>query len=106
VSAFRAGETIRAAEGFARVRLALAPDTGAQAETLAALAMIDARAGERQRAIARADEAIDAAEALGAPDVFVRTIRSAAEARLILGDRQSAMEILERALAAVDFRAT
>jgi tetratricopeptide (TPR) repeat protein len=101
VSAFRAGETLRAAEGFARVRQALAQDAAAQAETLAALAMIDARAGERERAIARADEAICAAEAVGAPDVFVRTLRSAAEAFLILGDRRNATEILERALAAI-----
>jgi tetratricopeptide (TPR) repeat protein len=100
VSAFRAGETGRAAEGFARIGSSLAQDQAAQAEMLAALAMIDARAGERERAMARADEAVRAAEALGAPDVFVRTTRSAAEAYLILGDRQSAKEILERSLAA------
>jgi tetratricopeptide (TPR) repeat protein len=101
VTAFRAGETRRASEGFANVRKALAENAGAQAETLAALAMIDAQAGEWEPAIARAGEAMRAAEALGEPDVLVRTLRSAAEAHLILGDRRSAAGILGRALAAI-----
>jgi hypothetical protein len=101
VTAFRAGETRRAAEGFARVRKALAENAGAQAETLAALAMIDAYAGERERAVARADEAMRAAEALGEPEVVVRTLRSAAETHLILADRRRAAEILARALATI-----
>jgi hypothetical protein len=53
----------------ARQLQALAENAGAQAETLAALAMIDACSGERERAVARADEAMRAAEALGEPDV-------------------------------------
>ena len=101
VTAYRAGETTRAAEGFARVRKALQQDAAAQAETLGALAMIDARAGDRERAVTRAGQAVRAAEELGAPDVFIRTARTAAEAYLILGDRDRATEILERALAAI-----
>jgi hypothetical protein len=38
---------------------------------------------------------------LGEPDVVVRTLRSAAETHLILGDRRRAAEILARALAAI-----
>ncbi|MBZ5657771.1 MAG: tetratricopeptide repeat protein [Acidobacteriia bacterium] len=101
VTAYRAGETTRAAEGFARVRKALQQDAAAQAETLGALAMIDARAGDRERAVTRAGQAVRAAEELGAPHVFIRTARTAAEAYLILGDRDRATEILERALAAI-----
>src|SRR5262249_30872476 len=101
VTAYRVGQTQRAAEGFARVRQALEQDAAAQAETLAALAMIDARAGKRERAVARADEAVRAAERLGEPGVFVRTARSAAEAHLALGDSKGAGEILTRARSAI-----
>jgi tetratricopeptide (TPR) repeat protein len=101
VTAYRVGQTQRAAQGFFRVRQALEQDAAAQAETLAALAMIDARAGERERAVARADEALRAAEGLGEPAVFVRTARSAAEAHLALGDSKSAEEILTRARNAI-----
>jgi hypothetical protein len=88
-------------EGFARVRKALEEDPAAQAETLAALAMIDACAGHREEAVERARHAIDAAEQLGQPEVFIRTARSAAEVYLLLADRTSAAKILESALAAI-----
>jgi hypothetical protein len=101
VTAYRAGETSRAAEGFARIRESLQQEAAAQVETLGALAMIDACAGERERAGTRAGEAVRAAQELGVPDVFTRTARSAAEAYLILGERNRAAEILERALEAI-----
>jgi len=101
VTAFRSGDTARAAEGFERIRAVLREDSGAQVETLAALAMIDARAGERERATSRATDAIHDAEELREPDIYVRTSRSAAEAHLILGNRSRASEILAAARVAI-----
>lgn len=102
VTAYRAGDLTCAEEGFARVRAnPLMQTEAAQAETLAALAMIDARAGARSRAVLRADEATRVARATGAPDVLVRTLRTVAEASLLLGDRVAARAHVAGAQAAI-----
>ncbi|HEY2518433.1 MAG TPA: hypothetical protein VGI39_46510, partial [Polyangiaceae bacterium] len=98
VTAFRDGDVVAAEEGFGRVRAhPLMGDAGPQAETLAALAMVAAKAGEASRAKARADEASKAAAALEEPDVLIRVLRSAAEAMLLLGDRAGARQTIEQA---------
>ena len=45
----------------------------------------------------RTNEAIATAEAVGEPEALVRTLRSTAEALLVLGDFRSALVILSRA---------
>jgi hypothetical protein len=103
VTAFRQGDVAAAEAGFAAVRASpLMAAEGAQAETLAALAMIAAKAGDAATARARADAAVTAADALDEPDTLLRTLRSAAEASLLLGDRASAAERLRRAMQIVD----
>jgi len=100
VSAFRSGQVTRAEEGFLRLRASPLMQAGdAQAETLAALGMIAAKAGDGDVARVRGDEATRLAEAEGARDVLVRVLRSAAEAYLLLGDREGARRAAGRALA-------
>ena len=102
VTAFRAELLPEAETGFERIRKSpLLGAESAQAETLGALAMVAAKRGQPDVAIARAQQAVSMAEASGERDSLIRVLRSVSEAHLMLERREEALAYLRRAMSAI-----
>jgi tetratricopeptide (TPR) repeat protein len=99
VTAFRARDWDAAEAGFQSLRQSpLFAAAEAQAETLAALAMIAAGRGDRVLARERADAAVALATETGDAGVQARVLRSLGEVHLLLDDKAAARVVLMRAL--------
>jgi tetratricopeptide (TPR) repeat protein len=102
VTSYHLGQLDEARAGLDSVRRnGLMESPAAQAEILAALAMVEARAGDRDAAEARAREARTLADEGGEPGAQVRVLRSLGEARLLVGDAADARSLFAKALALI-----
>jgi tetratricopeptide (TPR) repeat protein len=103
VTAFRARDWDTAESGFQALRQSpLFAAAEAQAESLAALAMIAAGRGDRSLANERAAAAVTLAHDSGDAGVQVRVLRSVGEAHLLLHDHAAARLELANALQLAD----
>ena len=99
VTAFRAGLLEEAESRFERALNHPLCTEPAQAEIMAAMAMVAARRGQCELTASLSEDALTRAKTAGQHDVLVRVARSDAEAALMLGEQRNALEFCRLALA-------